>query len=115
MRERTNCVCMHPPLHFEDFDVQPLACSGEEPPHGGEVSVETCRHCGTKWLKYFVEYPAFTASGRWCRGAVTNEELAYLSPASSLSFLEGLPWYLYGGSFFKSTGMVGRGRFHAGL
>ncbi len=30
-----------------------------------DVSVRRCDRCGRLWLCYFVEYEAFTASGRW--------------------------------------------------
>lgn len=110
MAERTDCVCMNPPLHYEDFEIDPASDTFRDDANGGEITVEKCRHCGTKWLRYFVEYPAFTSSGRWCRGVVTDEELAQLTTETVLPFLGDLPWHLYGGSYFKTTGKVGKGR-----
>lgn len=111
MNAPTNCKCMTPPLDYRDFEIDSISNSFGEDQHGGEIAVERCLHCGTTWLRYFVEYPAFTSSGRWCRGVVTDQELAGLTSANALGFLERLPWYLYGGSFFRSTGKVGKGPF----
>ncbi len=115
MAERTACKCMTPPLDYRDFEVNPASDQFSDDRYGGEITVETCKHCGTHWLHYFVEYPAFTSSGRWCRGVVTDGELSKLTTDNALSFLESLPWYLYGGSYFDTPGTLGKGPFHAGL
>ena len=109
MTERTNCVCMSPPVLFDQFEVEPPQYEDDQ--HGGEISVQKCKHCGTKWLVYFVEYPAFTASGRWCRGVVQDIELEKITSTNAINFLEQLPWYIYGGSYFKSPGLIGKGHF----
>ena len=44
------------------------------------------------------------------RGVVTDEELAQLTTETVLRFLGDLPWHLYGGSYFKTAGKVGKGR-----
>lgn len=41
---------------------------------------------------------------------MTDEELAQLTTETVLRFLGDLPWHLYGGSYFKTTGKVGKGR-----
>ena len=110
MAERTACVCMHPPLHHEDFELDPLSDTFSDDADGGEITVETCRHCGTKWLRYFIEHPAFPSSGRWWRGVVTDTELSGLTTNTVLDFLGRLPWHLYGGSYFGTPGMVGKGQ-----
>lgn len=112
MVERTNCACMHPPLHYKDFEIDPASDYFVDDVNGGEITIEKCRHCSTKWLRYFIEYPAFTSSGRWCRGVVTDAELSSLTTEKTLEFLEGLPWYLYGGSYFGTTGKLGKGPFY---
>lgn len=109
MAERTDCVCMNPPLHYDDFEIDPVSDSFHEDANGGEITVEKCRHCGTKWLCYFVEYPAFTSSGRWCRGVVTDDELSRLGTEMVLSCLGGLPWHLYGEATLKLPVWWGRG------
>ena len=106
---------MHPPIDYRDYDRDMAASHFEDDQNGGEITVEKCKHCSTKWLRYFVEYPSVTSSGRWCRGVVTDAELAGLNTKNALSFLEQLPWYLYGGSHFDSKGALGRGVFKSDM
>ena len=65
-----------------------------------EVSILVCPACGQRWLKYFYELEAFTASGRWYLGAITTEQAASLTAEDAKAALEGLSWYFYGGSYF---------------
>ncbi|HUR53827.1 MAG TPA: hypothetical protein VMZ71_06830 [Gemmataceae bacterium] len=103
-----DCRCMTPPFDFRDFDTASL---GVDETNGrfGEVTVETCRACGARWLRYFVENEAFSRSGRWYRGLVSPDVLAGLSPSQAPAVLAGLPWYFFGGSYFDSTGRKGSG------
>jgi hypothetical protein len=99
---------MTPPFHCADFDSESIGVD-ETNCRFGEVSVETCKTCGSKWLRYLVEYEAFTGSGRWYRGLASPEMLQSLTPERAVAALAGLPWYFYGGSYFKSTGQRGVG------
>jgi len=65
-----------------------------------EVSVLACRSCGRRWVRYFYEQEAFTASGRWYLGVLTPEQLSALNADNARSFFEGLDWYYYGGSYY---------------
>ena len=102
------CRCMTPPFDYRDFESESL---GVDETNGrfGEVSVETCKACGAKWLRYFVEYEAFSRSGRWYRGLVSPDVLRGLKPERVPGVLSGLPWYFYGGSYFDTTGRRGSG------
>jgi hypothetical protein len=97
------CRCYSPPFRQNDFLSTPL---GIDKTNGrfGEVSVETCAHCGKTWLRYVVEYEAFTASGRWFRGPISQAEIAGLSPEEAVPFLERLSWHFKGGDYFSSSG-----------
>jgi hypothetical protein len=106
-----------------DFSIQP-ACDCESPQARGalfehtfigidqttgrfaDVSLQRCRSCEKDWVHYFVEYEAFSHSGRWARGIVSAEEARSITPEIAAEFLHGLPWYLYGGSHFG--GIAGR-------
>jgi hypothetical protein len=66
-----------------------------------EVSVQVCANCGQHWLRYFYESEAFTRSGRWYLGAITQELLTAISVEHSKGTLEGLQWYFYGGSYYE--------------
>ena len=110
----STCRCYKPPFHCQDFVSAPV---GIDKTNGryGEVTVETCAHCGEKWLHYFVEYEAFTASGRWFRGPISNAALAAITPENSVPFLEKLPWHFKGGSYFGSGGQLSTGAVRADL
>lgn len=111
MDDLPTCKCMTPPLSYLDFEDAPGVPSFRDDKWGGEVSVERCKHCGTHWLQYFIEYPAFTSSGRWCRAPVTEDDLRELTSDAVLGFVAHRPRYLYGGSYFNSTGKVGTTAF----
>lgn len=102
----SECRCMTPPFYFDDFDSQLLGID-ETNGRGGEVTVETCKACGKKWLRYFVEYPSFSESGRWYRGLVTLDMIESLKAEQAPELLAHLPWYFYGGSYFRTTGRKG--------
>jgi hypothetical protein len=65
-----------------------------------QVSLLTCSVCGQKWLRYFYEIEAFTASGRWYLGAIQAEQAALLTIENAKATLEELSWYFYGGSYY---------------
>jgi hypothetical protein len=104
----SQCRCMTPAVDFGDFDSQAVGIDETRGRHG-EVSVETCKECGTRWLRYFVEYEAFSQSGRWYRAIVSADVLATLKPEDSVGVLEQVPWYFYGGSYFRTSGDRGSG------
>lgn|ERR1044072_5047035 len=102
------CRCMTPPFSYLDYETTTL---GVDETNGryGEVTVETCRACGSMWLRYFVEYESFSESGRWYRGRVTAEMVESLKPEQAPELLSNLPWYFYGGSYFRTRGREGSG------
>lgn len=75
----------------------------------GEVAVRTCRECGQSWLSYQVAYEGISASERWYVGPVTPELAVVATPENATVILEGLPWYLFGGSYFGSSVHRGHG------
>jgi hypothetical protein len=103
------CRCFKPPLLHSDFSSEYL---GVDATNGrfADVSIETCIHCGRRWLKYAVEFEAFSRSGRWYRGVVTDQELKGMTPGKAVACLEGLDWFIFGGSYFSSSGMFGKGK-----
>ena len=72
-----------------------------------------------KWVKFqsalTVEYEAFTASGRWFRGILSEKDALTITPENAIAYLESLPWYFAGGSYFQSTGFKTHGKIHADL
>jgi hypothetical protein len=80
----------------------PVVSVGCDQHHGrfGEVTLQTCSDCGRKWLEYFVEYEAFTGSGRRFRGLVTETQAVEVTAASAVTLLGELPWHFAWGSYF---------------
>ncbi len=104
----TDCSCLTPPFSFRDYDETPIGVDTTNGRHG-EVSFKTCRQCGASWLHYFVEYEAFTKSGRWYRGLMTAELQRTVTAETAVAVIASLPWYFFGGSYFESTGQRGSG------
>lgn len=98
-----DCRCLTPPFDYRDFESQDVGVD-ETKGRFGAVSIETCKLCGRKWLRYLVEYEAFSKSGRWFRGAVPVDTAHTVTPETAIAVLEGLAWYFVGGSYFDSTG-----------
>jgi len=97
------CQCMTPPLDYRGFVREALGVD-EGGGRYADVAIERCKYCGRPWLHYHYEIEAFSGSGRWYRGLVTPEQAARATPHNALEILAGLPWYLYGGSYFETTG-----------
>jgi hypothetical protein len=104
----TECCCTTPPFHYTDFD---SAVIGVDETNGrfGEVSIETCRRCGSKWLRYFAEFEGFTKSGRWYRGLLSEDAARSVTPETAVAVLEALEWRFVGGSYFESSGFKSSG------
>ncbi len=97
------CRCLRPPLTHTDFERHAVGVD-ETGGRFAEVAVECCRHCGQWWLEYAYEVEAVSRSGRWYRGAITGAQAGALTPEVAPTVLAGLPWHLYGGSYFDTTG-----------
>lgn len=99
------CSCMHPPFHYQNFHSNSI---GTDITNGryGEVTIKKCKKCGKLWLHYLVEYEAFTKSGRWYRGLISESKAKKISPESAVNYLEELDWHFYGGSYFDTTGRI---------
>jgi hypothetical protein len=94
---------MNPPFHYLDYEKQEI---GVDTTTGrlGQVTIETCKYCSSRWLRYFVENEAFTTSGRWYRGWISEEMARTITPESAVEILQKLEWHFAGGSFFDSAG-----------
>jgi hypothetical protein len=100
------CECSNPPSNFADFEEISIGTTANY----AEISIKICRKCRIKWLHYFYENEAFSKSGRWYRGLISEQEIAKLLPEKAVSHLENLKWYIYGGSYFETTGKYGSGK-----
>jgi hypothetical protein len=69
----------------------------------GEVDLWVCKICERNWLRFFLEMEAFTASGRWYLGRITPDMAERINAELAVPYLERLPWYWRGGSFFDGV------------
>lgn len=108
LAENGTCQCQAPDAGAAVFVSQSL---GVDTTAGrfGDVSLLTCKTCGSLWLHYFVVYEGISHSGRWYRGQITPPVAAALDPLTAVTLLAQLPGYFYGGSYFASTGQRGQG------
>lgn len=103
--QMTGCVCEQGNASFKEFESRPLGCD-ESDGRYADVTLNRCRTCSRVWLRYMVEYEAFSRSGRWARGLISERAAEEMTPELAIDHLHGLDWYLYGGSYFD--GIAGR-------
>jgi len=94
------CLCFSPPFEFKNFDERHIGTDDRY----GEVSVHTCKKCGSTWLHYYLVHEAYTESGRWYRGLITEDMAGVMKPETAVSILENLEWHFVGGSYYRSCG-----------
>jgi hypothetical protein len=99
----TECRCVTPPLDYRDYDRRVLGVDEAGGRHG-DVAIDRCKRCGREWLVYHYENEAFSRSGRWYRGIISPEQEERVTPANALAILAELPWHLYGGSHYETSG-----------
>ncbi|MDO3558285.1 hypothetical protein Q3O98_03880 [Ralstonia pseudosolanacearum] len=74
-----------------------------------EISRLRCAKCGTQWASAFLEYEAFSRSGRHYRAPVTDTSLEEITPEAALRLIEAAPLRIAGGSRFDGIECVDRG------
>jgi hypothetical protein len=97
------CACMSPRCRHDAYDETDV---GRDETNGrfGDVTILRCKHCGNIWLKYQVEYEAFTKSGRWFLGLISDETSKLITAENAIAALDSLDWRFMGGSYFESAG-----------
>ena len=114
MEINQNCRCQTPPLFYGNYMVCFIGTDMTDCRYG-EVSIEKCIHCNSKWLKYFVEYEGFSKSGRWFMCLINNDDIDTITPENSVDYLDKADWYIYGGSYYESSGKIGSGKINIDL
>ena len=90
------CACKNPPFYYQDYEIVSLGEDGQ-----GEITLETCKTCGTFWLKYLIEDPHFSDSSRWWRAEVANNEISSISVGYAKEYIESQDQCFAGGSFYQ--------------
>ena len=111
---KIGCACEKPDSNYTEYRSSEL---GIDPTNGryAEVSIQQCKLCQRIWICYFVEFESFPKSGRWYKGIVSKKDRPHITPENAVEFLESLEWYVYGGSYFESTGTFGQGKMNVDL
>ncbi len=91
------CRCEKPPFSHLDYESSELG----EDSSGAEVSIEMCKKCGVSWLKYFIEEPHYSGSGRWW---IVKLSTASISTLEAKEYIQSQAWCFVGGSFHNSAG-----------
>jgi len=102
--EEINCICARLPLSHLNY----INCAlGMDPTEGryGEVTMRKCIHCQRKWILYEMEDEGFSHSGRWYTGIVEDKDVFWIRTYNAFVYVKELSWYLYGGSYYNSTGI----------
>ena len=68
-----------------------------------EVSLWRCRACGRHWLRYYYVQEAFSRSGRWYLGVISEDQAARMTAETAKDDFASMPSYHYGGSYFDGT------------
>ena len=76
-----------------------------------DVSLAQCTTCSQNWCRLFYEQEAFSRSGRWYLGAITESQARHINKENAILTLEALEWYWYGGSYFDRVG-ISSGKIH---
>ena len=105
-RTRADCDCEHVHGAVHASEMQDLGVD-QRNGRSGEVAVHRCPSCGATWLHYRVEYEAFSESGRWFCGKLSDAAAAEVSASTAIATLASLPWYWAAGSYFG--GEIGKG------
>lgn len=80
-----------------------------------EVSIIQCRLCQRIWLNYAVESQTSPEVSRWFKGIIAKKEVAEMKPENAVEYLENLPWYIGGGSYFGNKEVFGEGKLNLDL
>ena len=99
MTAHESCECLQSGPRFPDARATSI---GTDQSNGrfAEVEAIECLRCGRLWLKYGWELEWESHSGRWYAGIVNPDQTEGLAPEDATRVLEGLDWYLAGGSYY---------------
>lgn len=68
-----------------------------------DLSKMRCRGCGTPWLRAFLEYEAFSRSGRHYRAPTSDAALETITPEAALRIIKMAAYRIAGGSRFDGV------------
>jgi hypothetical protein len=69
-----------------------------------DVELIRCARCRQLWLRYQVEYEAFSRSGRWAETPIDEKSAATMTATGAHRYIQAAPWRIIGGSFYGHAG-----------
>jgi hypothetical protein len=111
----TDCKCLPEGPRSPDVVDERYIGRDETAGRFADVSLLRCSRCRRLWLRYAVEYVAFTRSGRWAAPPIDDKAAAMMTPEAAPEFLEHAEFHIYGGSYWGHAGCRGRGWLYWGL
>ena len=103
-----DCICKKPPFSYLNYDTHELGID-EANGRFAEVAIQTCKHCGTQWLNYFIEIEGFSSNIKWFKAIIDDSLIDSLTPENALENISKAEWYFYGGSYYGAGVAVGSG------
>jgi hypothetical protein len=111
----TDCACLSAGPRMPDvIDERHVGCDKTEG-RFADVTIRRCSRCRRLWLRYFVEYEAYSRSGRWAEAPIGEEAAGQMTPEAAAGFLDRAEFCIYGGSYYGHAGRRGRGPWRWGL
>jgi hypothetical protein len=111
----TECRCLiEGPQRPDITDEHYLGCD-KTSGRFADVTLRRCSRCKRLWLRYSVEYEAFTASGRWAEAPIDDDDAAAMTPETAAAFLDRAEFAVFGGCYYGHAGHRGRGPFRWGI
>ncbi|WP_374461960.1 hypothetical protein [Chryseobacterium taeanense] len=102
--QKIGCSCEKPNSNYTEYRSSELGIDHTNGRYA-EVSFQQCKLCQRIWIHY-------SKSGRWYKGIVSKKDRPNITPENAVEYLESLEWYVYGGSYFESTGEFGQGKLN---
>lgn len=112
--QKIGCSCEKPTSNYTEYRSSGLSTDHTNGRYA-EVSIQQCKLCQRIWIHYLVEFEHYSKSGRWYKGIVSKKDRPNITPENAVEYLESLEWYVFGGSYFESTGEFGRGKLQVDL
>jgi hypothetical protein len=110
-----DCACLSDgPRQPDIIDERHLGCD-KTAGRFADVSLLRCSRCRRFWLRYAVEYEAFSRSGRWAEAPIDEKAAETMILEAAAGFLDRADFYIYGGSHYGHAGRRGSGALPWGL
>ena len=111
----SDCTCLQRGPKHPDVIIDRDLGSDETQGRYADVDLVRCGQCRRLWLRYHVEYEAFSRSGRWAEALIDTATAATMTATAASEFLDSADWYVFGGSYYGHAGKRGRGLLNWGL